>query len=109
MKLWCGLKSNARPIGSDWEYYCELNDSKTDPTIIANFCETYLSTDIPKVISVDADFFHVVDMLHNLGKAYKELQGIDLIFKIHIHDGNTLIRNFIAASPYLKEVPIIIL
>ena len=109
MKLWCGLKSNARPIGSDWEYYCELNDSRTDPTVISKFCEAYLSTDIPEVISVDADFFYVVDMLHNLGKAYKELQGVDLIFKIHIHDGDTFIRNFIAVSPYLEEVTTIIL
>ena len=48
-------------------------------------------------------------MLHNLGKAYKELQGIDLIFKIHIHDEDTLIRGFISASPYLEQVPIIML
>ena len=109
MKLWCGLESNARPIGSDWEYYYELNDIRTDPTAVSKFCEAYLSTDIPEVISVDADFFYVVDMLHHLGKAYKELQGVDLIFKIHIHDEDTLIRGFISASPYLEEVPIIIL
>ena len=109
MKLWCGLESNARPIGSDWEYYYELNDIRTDPTAVSKFCEAYLSTDIPEIISVDTDFFYVVDMLHNLGKAYKELQGIDLIFKIHIHDEDTLIRGFISASPYLEEVPIIML
>ena len=109
MKLWCGLETNARPIGPDWEYYCELNDVKTDPTVVSKFCETYLSTGIPEIISVDANFFHVVDMLHNLGKAYKELQGVDLIFKIHIHDGDTFIRNFIAVSPYLEEVTTIIL
>ena len=109
MKLWCGLESNARPIGSNWEYYCEPKDIRTDLTAVSKFCETYLSTDIPEIISVDTDFFYVVDMLHNLGKAYKELQGVDLIFKIHIHDGDTFIRNFIAVSPYLEEVPIIIL
>ena len=91
MKLWCGLDSNARPIGPDWEYYCELNDSRTDPTVISKFCDTYLSTDIPEVISVDTDFFYVVDMLHHLAKAYKELQGIDLIFKINIHAQATLL------------------
>ena len=109
MKLWCGLESKARPIGPNWEYYCELHDSRTDPTVISKFCEAYLSTDIPEVISVDADFFYVVDMLHHLGKAYKELQGVDLIFKIHIHDEDTLIRGFISASPYLEEVTIIML
>ena len=109
MKLWCGLESNARPVGPNWEYYCELNDSRTDPTVISKFCEAYLSTDIPEVISVDADFFYVVDMLHNLGRSYKKLQGIDLIFKIHIHDEDILIRGFISASPYLEEVPIIML
>lgn len=109
MKLWCGLDSNARPIGPDWEYYCELNDSRTDPTVISKFCDAYLSTDIPEIISVDANFFYVVDMLHNLGRSCKELQGVDLIFKIHIHDEDTLIRGFISASPYLEEVPIIML
>ena len=109
MKLWCGLESNACPIGFDWEYYYELNDIRTDPTAVSKFCETYLSTDIPEIISVDANFFYVVDMLHHLGKAYKELQGVDLIFKIHIHDEDTLIRGFISASPYLEEVPIIML
>ena len=109
MKLWCGLESNARPVGPNWEYYYELNDSRTDPTVISKFCEAYLSTDIPEIISVDADFFYVVDMLHNLGRSCKKLQGIDLIFKIHIHDEDTLIRGFISASPYLEEVPIIML
>lgn len=109
MKLWCGLESNARPVGPNWEYYYELNDIRTDPTAVSKFCETYLSTDIPEIISVDVNFFYVVDMLHNLGRSCKELQGIDLIFKIHIHDEDTLIRGFISASPYLEEVPIIML
>ena len=109
MKLWCGLESNARPIGPNWKYHCEPNDIRTDPTAVSKFCETYLSTDIPEVISVDTDFFYVVDMLHNLGKSYKKLQGIDLIFKIHVHDEDTLIRGFISASPYLEEVTIIML
>ena len=109
MKMWCGLESNARPVGPNWEYYYELNDIRTDPTAVSKFCETYLSTDIPEIISVDANFFYVVDMLHNLGRSCKELQGIDLIFKIHIHDEDTLIRGFISASPYLEEVPIIML
>ena len=106
MKLWCGLESNARPIRHDWEYYCDLN---SDITIMSNFCKTYLSTNTPEVISVDTNFFHIVNTLHNLGRACKELDGVDLIFKIHIHDGDTLIRNLISTSPYLEEVSIIIL
>ena len=106
MKLWCGLESNDRPIGLDWEYYCDLS---SDTTIISNFCKTYLSINTPEVISVDTNFFHIVNILHNLGRACKELDGVDLIFKIHIHDGDTLIRNLVATSPYLEEVPIIIL
>lgn len=109
MKLWCGLELNAIPIGSDWEYYCELNDMKTDPTVISNFCGKYLSETMPEVISVDADFFHVVDMLHNIGMAYQSQYNTKLTFKVHVHDGDALVRSLIAVSPYLEEVSMIVL